>query len=88
MKNKTLGNVNIRKGATIGYLKQIYEKEQEDIIVGNYLKESFKEFTLMENRLRELENEMANPNQKFIFGYKFSFTNSQYRKSFAIHKLI
>ena len=63
MKNKTLGNVNIRKGATIGYLKQIYEKEQEDIIVENYLKESFKEFTLMENRLRELENEMANPNQ-------------------------
>ena len=62
-KNKTLGNVNIRKGATIGYLKQIYEKEQEDIIVENYLKESFKEFTLMENRLRELENEMANPNQ-------------------------
>ena len=76
MKNKTLGNVNIRKGATIGYLKQIYEKEQEDIIVENYLKESFKEFTLMENRLRELENEMANPNQKFIFGYKFSFTDS------------
>ena len=63
MKNKTLGNVNIRKGATIGYLKQIYEKEQEDIIVENYLKESFKEFTLMENRLRELENEMANSNQ-------------------------
>ena len=63
MKNKILGNVNIRKGATIGYLKQIYEKEQEDIIVENYLKESFKEFTLMENRLRELENEMTNSNQ-------------------------
>ena len=30
LKNKIYGNVNIRKGSTIGYLKQVYEKEQED----------------------------------------------------------
>ena len=30
--------MNIRKGSTIGYLKQVYEKEQEDIIVEDYLK--------------------------------------------------
>ena len=33
MKNKTLGNVNIRKGATIGYLKQIYEKEEIKVVI-------------------------------------------------------
>ena len=59
LKNKIYGNVNIRKGATIGYLKQVYEKEQEDIIVEDYLKQSFKEYTLIENRLREMELQMA-----------------------------
>ena len=63
LKNKILGNVNIRKGSTIGYLKQVYEKEQEDIIVEDYLKQSFKEYTLLENRLRELEFQMANDDQ-------------------------
>ena len=60
LKNKIYGNVNIRKGATIGYLKQVYEKEQEDIAVEDYLKQSFKEYTLIENKLRELELQMAN----------------------------
>ena len=63
LKNKIYGNVNIRKGSTIGYLKQVYEKEQEDIIVEDYLKQSFKEYTLIENRLRELELQMANDDQ-------------------------
>ena len=60
LKNKIYGVVNIRKGSTIGYLKQVYEKEQEDILVEEYLKQSFKEYTLIENRLRELEFQMAN----------------------------
>lgn len=60
LKNKILGNVNIRKGSTIGFLKQIYEEEQEDIIVEEYLKKSFKEYVLIENRLRELELQMEN----------------------------
>ena len=55
--------MNIRKGATIGYLRQVYEKRQEEIIVEDYLKESFKEYTLIENKLRELENQMANADQ-------------------------
>ncbi len=29
-------NVNIRKGSTIGFLKQVYEEEREDIIVEEY----------------------------------------------------
>lgn len=57
------GNVNIRKGATIGLLKQVYEKEQENIIVENYLKQSFKEYTLIEDKLRDLELLMTNNSQ-------------------------
>lgn len=38
-------------------------KEQKDIIVEEYLKESFKEYALIENRLRELELQMANDDQ-------------------------
>ena len=60
IEKQDFGNVNIRKGSTIGYLKQVYEKEKENIIVEEYLKESFKEYTLIENRLRELELAMAN----------------------------
>ena len=63
LKNKIYGNVNIRKGSTIGYLKQVYEKEKENIVVEDYLKQSFKEYTLIENRLRELELAMANNDQ-------------------------
>ena len=63
LKSKTLGSVNIRKGSTIGFLKQIYEKEQEDISVEEYLKESFKEYMLIENRLRELEDQMSKDTQ-------------------------
>ena len=63
LKNKIYGNVNIRKGSTIGYLKQVYEKEQEDIVVEDYLKQSFKEYILIENRLREMELQMANEDQ-------------------------
>ena len=41
----------------------MYEEEQKDIIVEEYLKESFKEYVLIENKLRELELQMANDNQ-------------------------
>ena len=44
-------------------MKQVYEKEQEDIIVEEYLKQSFKEYTLIENKLREFELQMANDDQ-------------------------
>jgi ATP-binding cassette, subfamily F, member 3 len=63
LKSRTLGSMNIRKGSTIGFLKQIYEKEQEDIIVEEYLKESFKEYMLIENRLRGLEDQMSKDTQ-------------------------
>ncbi len=54
------GSVNIRKGSSIGLLKQVYTDEKDSIQVEEYLKESFKEYTELENRLRELENKMSN----------------------------
>lgn len=52
------GNVNIRKEATIGLLNQIYEKENDDILVKDFLYESFKELFEMEEKLKKLEYEM------------------------------
>ena len=37
------GAINIRKGATLGILNQIYENEKDDISVKEFLYESFKE---------------------------------------------
>ena len=53
------GNVNIRKGATIGFLKQIYDKENENLIVEDYLKRSFKQYVEVEKRLKYFENLMS-----------------------------
>lgn len=57
------GNVNIRKDVSIGLLKQLYDKENENIIVENYLKESFEEYKVIENKLRELELLMSDSSQ-------------------------
>lgn len=53
------GTINIRKGATIGVLNQIYENEKEDIIVKDFLYESFKEIFEIEQNLKEIEEQMA-----------------------------
>lgn len=53
------GIINIRKGSTIGYLKQIYDKEQNDLIVEDYLKRSFESYSEIEQRLQEIENLMS-----------------------------
>ncbi len=57
------GQINIRKGASIGFLKQIYDKKQKDEIVESYLKRSFDEFTSIENNLKKLELLMADNNK-------------------------
>lgn len=49
------GIVNIRKGATIGWLKQIYQNEKEDILVKDFLYNSFRKLLDMENKLKKLE---------------------------------
>ena len=54
------GNVNIKKESTIGFLKQIYNKEKENIIVEDYLKRSFKQYVDIEKKLKQYENLMTN----------------------------
>lgn len=57
------GNVNIRKGASIGLLKQVYQNEKDDVIVENYLMRSFNEYFDIERKLKDLEEQMTDPNQ-------------------------
>ena len=54
-----LGTINIRKGATLGVLKQIYENEKENILVKDFLYDSFKNILEIENKLRNFEPKMA-----------------------------
>lgn len=53
------GTINIRRGAKIGILKQIYENEKSDIFVRDFLYRSFEEILNIENKLTSLENEMS-----------------------------
>ena len=53
------GTINIRKGATIGVLNQIYENEEDDILVKDFLYESFKDIFEMEKELRNIEEKMT-----------------------------
>ena len=53
------GTISIRKGSTIGILNQIYENEDTDILVKDFLYESFTEILQTEKELRDLEEKMA-----------------------------
>ena len=53
------GSINIRNGAKIGILNQIYENEKEEILVKDFLYKSFKEVVRIEKKLNELENQMS-----------------------------
>lgn len=52
------GTINIRKGATLGVLKQIYENEKEDVLVKDFLYDIFKDVLEIEQKLRNLEEKM------------------------------
>ncbi len=54
-----LGNVNIRRESSIGYLKQIYLDEEGNPTVKKYLEKSFEEYFLIEEKLKSLEDLMA-----------------------------
>lgn len=58
------GTINIRKGATLGVLKQIYENEKEDVLVKDFLYDSFKDILEIEQKLRNLEEKMAIENSQ------------------------
>ena len=53
------GTINIRKNATIGMLKQIYEYEETNPNVYTFLQRSFEHFFELETKLKKLENEMS-----------------------------
>ena len=53
------GTVNIKKGATLGILNQIYENEKDDISVRDFLYESFKEIFEIEKELEYIEEKMT-----------------------------
>ena len=61
MKQETIsaGTINIRKNATIGMLKQIYEYEKENPNVYNFLQRSFEQLFELERKLKKLEDEMS-----------------------------
>ena len=58
------GTINIRKGATLGVLKQIYENEKEDVLVKDFLYDIFKDVLEIEQKLRNLEKKMAIENSQ------------------------
>lgn len=53
------GTISIRKNATIGMLKQIYEYEETNPNVYTFLQRSFEHFFELETKLKKLENEMS-----------------------------
>lgn len=53
------GTINIRNGAKIGILNQIYENEKEDISVEKFLYKSFEEILKVEKKLNKLETQMS-----------------------------
>jgi len=68
------GTINIRNGAKIGILNQIYENEKENISVQDFLYKSFEEILITEKKLNNLEFEMStetnsNKLQKLIIEY-------------------
>ncbi|MBQ2835554.1 MAG: ABC-F family ATP-binding cassette domain-containing protein [Clostridia bacterium] len=53
------GTINIRNGAKIGILNQIYENEKKQISVEEFLYESFEEIFKIDKKLNKLEIEMS-----------------------------
>ena len=53
------GKINIRKESKMGFLKQIYEDENDNLLVKEFLYQSFESLINIENKLKELEKEMC-----------------------------
>ena len=53
------GKINIRKESKMGFLKQIYEDENDNLLVKEFLYQSFESLINIENKLEELEKEMC-----------------------------
>jgi len=55
------GSISTRKGSTIGYLEQIPEQLEVDLLVEDVLSASFDHVTELAKKLNELETQMAEP---------------------------
>lgn len=53
------GTITIRKGAKIGMLNQIYELEDKDLTVSEFLNQGFNELNELESKINCLEKEMS-----------------------------
>lgn len=56
------GTVSKRKGATVGYLKQIAPKAQPGMTVYDFLRTAYGKIADVQHKMQELENAMAKPN--------------------------
>ena len=61
--NPTSGTISIRKGISIGYLKQISELD-DDILVKDLLYKSVKDITDIEDKLKKYEEKMLDAGEK------------------------
>ena len=76
IENINSGIINIRKDSCIGYLKQLYDNEQYDLSVEEYLKLNFEEYDAIEKRLKELEK-LMNSNTKGLDNILKKYGNLQ-----------
>lgn len=75
------GTLNVKNGAKIGILNQIYENIKDDCLVEDYLCEIFDEIFKIERKLRELESQMSvetNPDKLEYFINEYGKKQERY----------
>ena len=71
------GTISIKKGNTIGYLKQTPEKRNDNEIVKDILYESVSDILKLSDRLKEYENKMLSASEKELNEIIIKYTNLQ-----------
>ena len=71
------GNISIRKGSTIGYLKQVPDIREKNETVKDILYESKSNILDMQNKLKEYERKMETANEKELNNIIIKYSNLQ-----------
>ena len=71
------GNISIRKGSTIGYLKQVPDIRENNETVKDILYESKSNILEMQNKLKEYERKMETANEKELNNIIIKYSNLQ-----------
>ena len=71
------GNISIRKGSTIGYLKQVPDIRENNETVKDILYESKSNILEMQNKLKEYEMKMETANEKELNNIIIKYSNLQ-----------